>query len=146
VPLFPARYPFTSDDPNSPTKGQRIKEEILYLKRWYSTIHIFLGSCLTKAPIDPLGIEKPEQYNGFKETHPMRPASHQALLRQSDALYERYGKPLEKTHRGKYVAISQAGKTLIADTLFDLMQQAKTTLGPGNFIFKVGERAVGKWL
>jgi hypothetical protein len=26
------------------------------------------------------------------------------------------------------------------------MQQAKTKLGPGNFIFKIGERAVGKWL
>ena len=68
------------------------------------------------------------------------------LLEQSEALYERYGKPLEKTERGKYIAISQDGKTLIADTVFDLMQQAKAKLGPGNFIFKIGERAVGKWL
>jgi hypothetical protein len=73
-------------------------------------------------------------------------APHQSLLEQSDALYERYGKPLEKTHWGRYVAISQDGKTLIADTVLDLMQQAKTTLGPGNFIFKIGDRAVGKWL
>ena len=76
----------------------------------------------------------------------MTPAPHQALLQQSEALYERYGKPLEKTHRGKYVAISKEGKTLIADTVFALMQEAKTRLGPGNFIFKIGERAVGKWL
>jgi hypothetical protein len=76
----------------------------------------------------------------------MIPTPRQSLLQQSDALYERYGKPLEQTHRGKYVAISQAGKTLIADTVFALIQEAKTTLGPGNFIFKVGERAVGKWL
>jgi hypothetical protein len=76
----------------------------------------------------------------------MIPAPHQSLLQQSDALYEQYAKPLEKTHRGKYIAISQDGKTLIADTVFDLMQRAKTTLGPGNFIFKIGERAVGKWL
>ena len=76
----------------------------------------------------------------------MIPAPHQSLLQQSDALYERYGKPLEKTHWGKYIAISQAGKTLIADTVFELIQEAKTTLGPGNFIFKIGERAVGKWL
>ena len=73
-------------------------------------------------------------------------APNQSLLQQSEALYERYGKPLEKTHRGKYVAISQAGKTLIADSIFELIQEAKTTLGPGNFIFKIGERAVGKWL
>jgi hypothetical protein len=39
-----------------------------------------------------------------------------------------------------------AGKTLIADTVMELMPQAKTTLGPGNFIFKIGARAVGKWL
>ena len=76
----------------------------------------------------------------------MIPVQNQLLLQQSDALYERYGKPLEKTHRGKYVAISQAGKTLIADTVVALMQKAKTTLGPGNFIFKIGERVVGKWL
>jgi hypothetical protein len=76
----------------------------------------------------------------------MMPAQQQSLLEQSDALYKRYGKPLEKTHRGKFVAISHEGKTLIADTVFALMQQAKATLGPGNFIFKIGERAVGKWL
>jgi hypothetical protein len=73
-------------------------------------------------------------------------APQQSLLEQSDALYERYGKPLEKTQRGKYIAISQDGKTLVADTVVELMQQAKTKLGPGNFIFKIGERAVGKWL
>ena len=76
----------------------------------------------------------------------MMTAQTQSLLQQSDALYERYGKPLEKTHRGKFIAISMAGKTLIADTVIELMQQAKTTLGAGNFIFKIGERAVGKWL
>jgi hypothetical protein len=80
------------------------------------------------------------------ETFHMMTAQTPSLLAQSDALYERYGKPLEKTHRGKFIAISMAGKTLIADTLIDLMQQAKTTLGPGNFIFKIGERAVGQWL
>jgi hypothetical protein len=76
----------------------------------------------------------------------MTTASQQTLLEQSDALYERYGKPLEKTQWGRYVAISQDGKTVIADSVFDLMQQATTTLGPGNFIFKIGKRAVGKLL
>jgi hypothetical protein len=76
----------------------------------------------------------------------MIPATQQSLLEQSDALYESYGKPLEKTQWGRYVAISQDGKFVIADSVLDLMQQAKTTLGPGSFIFKIGERAVGKWL
>jgi hypothetical protein len=76
----------------------------------------------------------------------MMTAQTQSLKEQSDALYERYGKPLEKTHWGKFIAISNSGKTLIADTILELMQQAKAALGPGNFIFKIGERAVGKWL
>jgi hypothetical protein len=70
-------------------------------------------------------------------------AQTQSLIEQSDALYERYAKPLEKTHRGKYIAISMTGKTLIADTVVDLMQQAKETLGPENFIFKIGSRVIG---
>jgi hypothetical protein len=76
----------------------------------------------------------------------MMTAQTQSLLEQSDALYERYGKPLEKTQRGKFIAISLTGKTLIADTIMELMPQAKETSIPGNFIFKIGERAVGKWL
>jgi hypothetical protein len=67
----------------------------------------------------------------------------QSLIERSDALYERYAKPLEKTHRGKYIAISMTGKTLIADTVVDLMQQAKETLVPGNFLFKMGSRVRG---
>jgi len=67
----------------------------------------------------------------------MIPVQNQLLLQQSDALYERYGKPLEKTQRGRYVAISKEGKTLIADTVFALMQEAKTRLGPGNFILHI---------
>jgi hypothetical protein len=73
-------------------------------------------------------------------------ATHQTLLEQSDALYERYAKPFEISHRGKFIAISPSGRTLVADTLIDLMKRAKTELGSGNFIFKIGERAVGKWL
>jgi hypothetical protein len=76
----------------------------------------------------------------------MMTAQTQSLIEQSNELYERYGKPLEKTHRGKFIAISNTGKTLIADTILELMQQAKMVLVPGNFIFKIGERAVGQWL
>jgi hypothetical protein len=76
----------------------------------------------------------------------MMAAQNHALLEESDALYERYGKPYEKTHRGKYIAISKDGKTLIGESVFQLMEEAKAALGPGNFIFKIGERAVSKWL
>ena len=70
----------------------------------------------------------------------------QPLETQAEKLYTQFGKPLEETHKGKYIAISPAGKTLLGDVLIDLMEQAKATLGPGNYIFKIGERSVGKWL
>jgi hypothetical protein len=77
----------------------------------------------------------------------MLPAQHnQPLNKQAEELYKQHGKPLEAKHSGKYVAISQDGKTLIGTSVFAVMQEAKQHFGPGNFIFKIGERSVGKWL
>lgn len=64
----------------------------------------------------------------------------------SDNLYEKYGKPLEQKHWGEFLAVSQKGKILLGKNLLELAQKASKTFGPGNFIFKVGEIAVGKWL
>lgn len=63
----------------------------------------------------------------------------------SDRLYKKYGKPLEKEHWGEFLAVSQKGKTLLDADLLALAQKASKTLGSGNFLFKVGEKAVGKW-
>jgi len=62
------------------------------------------------------------------------------------ALYDRYARPLEKTHRGRYVAVSTDGEVLLDDDLLALTAKAKRQFGPGSFIFKLGEIAVGKWL
>lgn len=64
---------------------------------------------------------------------------------EAERLYEQYGKPLEPQHTGQYVAISTDGKTLLGSTVLEVMQQAKAAFGPGSFIFKVGDRSVGKW-
>jgi|1186.fasta_scaffold153406_2 hypothetical protein len=50
----------------------------------------------------------------------------QSLTTQAEALYNKFGKPLEETRRGKYIAISPDGETIIGDVLLDLMEQAKT--------------------
>lgn len=71
---------------------------------------------------------------------------NQPLDQHAEALYEQYGKPLEEKNIGKYVAISEDGKTIIGTSVFELIQEAKLAFGPGNFIFKIGERSVGKWL
>jgi hypothetical protein len=62
-----------------------------------------------------------------------------------DALYERYGKPLEANHRGEFLAISPDGRTILGASLLEVAQEATTAFGRGNFIYRVGEKAVGKW-
>jgi hypothetical protein len=65
--------------------------------------------------------------------------------RLADKLYERYGKPLEGQHEGEYVAISPDGRTLLGQSVRDVLLQAKAAFGPGNFVFKIGTKAVGQW-
>ena len=65
--------------------------------------------------------------------------------RQYDALYETYGKPLEADHWGEYLAVSPSGQTLLGASMHDVALQAAAALGPGVFLYKVGERAVGRW-
>jgi hypothetical protein len=67
------------------------------------------------------------------------------LTRQADDLYERYAKPLEVKHWGQYVAIAEDGRIVLGLEFEELVRKAKQELGPGNFVFKVGERAVGNW-
>jgi hypothetical protein len=59
------------------------------------------------------------------------------------ALYEHYGKPLEAEHRGEYVAISARGKTIVGKNLTEVVTNALKHFGKGNFVFKIGSRAVG---
>jgi len=53
--------------------------------------------------------------------------------------------PWKPSTPGEYVAISPEGKAILGPSVREVLVQAKTTFGPGNFIFKVGEKAVGKW-
>jgi len=61
-----------------------------------------------------------------------------------DALYERFGKPLEKDHEGEFLAISRTGETVLGPTDVDVIQQAKQRLGTGYFLYRVGQRWVYK--
>ncbi|MEJ7655119.1 MAG: hypothetical protein WKH64_18180 [Chloroflexia bacterium] len=68
----------------------------------------------------------------------------QQLTEEADRLYEQYGKPLEEDHFGEFVAITRDGRTMLGADNHDLTRAAKESFGPGNFIFKVGPRVVGK--
>jgi hypothetical protein len=58
---------------------------------------------------------------------------------ETDGLYERYGKPLEQEHHGKYIAISRAGQVIV-DTVdtddISVVDQAMQAFGRGNFVFR----------
>jgi hypothetical protein len=67
------------------------------------------------------------------------------LKHQADDLYQRYGKPLEADHWGKYVAIASDGRTIISRSHLDAADKALSMFGRGSFIFRIGEKAVGRW-
>jgi hypothetical protein len=62
----------------------------------------------------------------------------------ADKLYERYVKPLEQEHPGKYVTVKLSGDTIISPTLLEALQQADARFGPRRSVtFKVGAKVVG---
>jgi len=67
------------------------------------------------------------------------------LSRDYDELYERFGRPLERDHRGEYVVISPRGDVALGKTMQEAAQQGATRFGPGCLLYKVGARAVGRW-
>jgi len=65
--------------------------------------------------------------------------------RLAEQLYEEHGKPLEQVHFGEFLAVSREGNTVVGPDLRKVLRQARLALGPGSFVFKVGERAVWNW-
>jgi hypothetical protein len=72
-------------------------------------------------------------------------SEQQKVKQEADRLYERYAKPLEAEHRGQYIALSPIGQVIVGATAYDVAQQATERFGRGNFLFKLGPRAVGRW-
>jgi hypothetical protein len=64
---------------------------------------------------------------------------------EAEQLYEKYVKPLESTRRGEYVAVAPSGEMIFGPTVLDVLKEAGARFGPNNVVFKVGQRAVGKW-
>lgn len=69
----------------------------------------------------------------------------QQRLALGGKLYERYAQPLEAEHWGEFIAIAEDGRILLGPSLWEVTEEALNTLGPGGFIFKIGEKVVGKW-
>jgi hypothetical protein len=70
--------------------------------------------------------------------------TEEELRAEADWLYEAYAKPLEQEHWGEYIAISPKGGSIRGSTSYEVSRQAVEAFGPGNFLFKIGERAIGR--
>ena len=71
--------------------------------------------------------------------------SNSELIDESERLYRLYGQPLEQDHWGEYLAIFHDGRYVVGTSLLDVSDRALDQFGKGSFVFKVGEKAVGKW-
>ena len=72
-------------------------------------------------------------------------ASDQKLVEKAESLYELYGNPLEKEHWGEYVAIFPDGRLVLGSNRLEALDRAIVQFGPGSFVFKVGDKVVGRW-
>ena len=70
---------------------------------------------------------------------------HQREIAEMDAIYNRYVKPLEQEHLGEFVAVAPDGRLLLSNSSRELTRRARDAFGPGNYIFKIGPRVVGRW-
>lgn len=68
------------------------------------------------------------------------------VAKRNRKLYEQYAQPLEKIHKGKYIAISNNGSVIIGPNDVQVAKEAVEKFGAGHFaFFKIGARAIGKW-
>lgn len=75
----------------------------------------------------------------------MKSLNQKQLNKTGDKLYKKFGRPLEGEHWGEYIAISKKGKFVLSPDLKKVFKESLKKLGPGSFVFKVGEKAVYKW-
>jgi hypothetical protein len=72
-----------------------------------------------------------------------------AIERQAERdrhLYDKYGKPLEVTHTGQFVAIGLSGEVILGDNDVQVLDQALAAFGRGNFAFRrVGPGTERRW-
>jgi hypothetical protein len=68
----------------------------------------------------------------------------QKKLAEADRLYDRYARHLENEHWGKYVAIAKDGRVVMGETAVAVAQEAIDRFGRGSFLFKVGDRVMGR--
>ncbi len=62
-----------------------------------------------------------------------------------DELYGKFVKPLEAEHWGEFAAVSAEGNYVLGRDVLEVLRAAEASLGPGAFIYKIGDVAVARW-
>jgi hypothetical protein len=64
---------------------------------------------------------------------------------EDERLYLQYGKPLEKSHKGEYVAIARDGQTILSTDPDEVLRKAVSQFDSGSFaLARVGEKGFDK--
>lgn len=63
---------------------------------------------------------------------------------EAHRIYDLHVKPIEHAHKGEYALVTADGQVVFAPTLEDVMLRAHERANPDNYIFKVGDVALGK--
>ena len=72
--------------------------------------------------------------------------SNERALRNEDMdrIYKKYVKPLERDHTGEYALVTPDGRTVLAATLLEIVEQGQRAPSKDNCIFKIGEKVIGR--
>ena len=71
--------------------------------------------------------------------------AQQATTTGDEALYERFGRPLEPDHWGEFVAISPDGEAVLGAVLANVLKEVSERFGPDAEVFRIGEQVAGRW-
>ena len=63
---------------------------------------------------------------------------------EAHRVYDQHVKPVEEAHEGEYALVTPDGQVMFAPTLVDIMKLGQERASRDNFIFKVGDVALGK--
>ena len=74
--------------------------------------------------------------DGKPHTIRVRNREHLKILRRDDALYEKYARHLEATHKGEFVAIGLNGELIVREDMDEAGLAAIERFGRRNFAFR----------
>ena len=70
--------------------------------------------------------------------------TNEEALKRDDALYDKYVRPLEDEHWGKFVAVAPDGRTMLGTNPYKIDMEAWNAFGGEAVMFQVGDKDIVK--